>query len=123
MDCLAISYGTMHGANKGAHVKLRREIAIAASENLRHEHIFGVLVSHGSSTVPSTLWEINALGGSIHGAAGVPLQELQQAIPCGIGKINVRHRHSPCDHSQHSGVLSSVILKSRAALLLPQFGR
>ena len=90
VDCLAISYGTMHGANKGAHVKLRREIAIAASENLRHEHIFGVLVSHGSSTVPQYIVEeINALGGSIHGAAGVPLQELQQAIPCGIGKINV----------------------------------
>lgn len=48
------------------------------------------LVSHGSSTVPQYIVEeINALGGSIHGAAGVPLQELQQAIPCGIGKINV----------------------------------
>ena len=70
VDCLAISYGTMHGANKGAHVKLRREIAIAASENLRHEHIFGVLVSHGSSTVPQYIVEeINTLGGCIQASA------------------------------------------------------
>ena len=90
VDCLAISYGTKHGAVKGDNVKLRREIAIAASENLRHEGIFGVLVSHGSSTVPQYIVEeINALGGKIANAHGVPLDELQKAIPCGIGKINV----------------------------------
>ena len=90
VDCLAISYGTKHGAVKGDHVKLRREIAIAASENLRHEGIFGVLVSHGSSTVPAYIVEeINALGGKIENAHGIPLEELQKAIPCGIGKINV----------------------------------
>lgn len=90
VDCLAISYGTKHGAVKGENVKLRREIAIAASENLRHEGIFGVLVSHGSSTVPQYIVEeINALGGRISNAHGIPLEELRQAIPCGIGKINV----------------------------------
>lgn len=90
VDCLAISYGTKHGAVKGDNVKLRREIAIASSENLRHEGIFGVLVSHGSSTVPQYIVEeINALGGKITNAHGVPLEELQKAIPCGIGKINV----------------------------------
>ena len=90
VDCLAISYGTKHGAVKGANVKLRREIAIAAMENLRHEGIFGVLVSHGSSTVPRYIVEeINALGGKIGNANGVPLEEIKAVIPCGIGKINV----------------------------------
>lgn len=90
VDCLAISYGTMHGAVKGAGVKLRREIAIAAKECLMHENVFGVLVSHGSSTVPQYIVnEINAMGGDIQNAHGIPIEELKAAIPCGIGKINV----------------------------------
>jgi ketose-bisphosphate aldolases len=89
-DCLAISYGTMHGASKGKNVKLRKEIAIAARECLLHEHIFGVLVSHGSSTVPKYIVEeINKLGGELTDAHGVPIEELKAAIQCGIGKINV----------------------------------
>lgn len=90
VDCLAISYGTMHGASKGKNVKLRREIAIAVKECLLHEHIFGVLVSHGSSTVPQYIVEdINALGGKLVNTYGIALSELKAAIPCGIGKINV----------------------------------
>lgn len=90
VDCLAISYGTMHGAAKGKEVKLRKEIAIAAKECLLHENIFGVLVSHGSSTVPQYIVEdINALGGDIQNAHGIPVDELKAVIPCGIGKINV----------------------------------
>ena len=90
VDCLAISYGTMHGANKGKNTKLRKEIAIACTENLRHEGIFGVLVSHGSSTVPGYIVdEINGLGGNIQNAYGIPINELKSVIPYGIGKINV----------------------------------
>ena len=90
VDCLAISYGTMHGAAKGKDVQLRREIPIAVKECLRHEGIFGVLVSHGSSTVPQYIVrEINALGGNIQNAYGISAAELKAAIPCGIGKINV----------------------------------
>lgn len=90
VDCLAISYGTKHGMMKGAGVKLRKEIAIASMENLRHEGIFGVLVSHGSSTVPQYIVdEINALGGRIENAHGIPIEQLQSVIPAGIGKINV----------------------------------
>ncbi|MEG1945505.1 MAG: class II fructose-bisphosphate aldolase [Lachnospiraceae bacterium] len=89
-DALAISYGTMHGASKGQGVKLRKEIAIAIKECLNHEAIFGVLVSHGSSTVPSYMVEeINALGGNIQNAHGIDIAQLKAAIPCGIGKINV----------------------------------
>ncbi len=90
VDCLAISYGTMHGAVKGKDVKLRKEIVIAIKECLKHEKIFGVLVSHGSSTVPKYIVdEINALGGDIKNADGISINEIKQAITCGIGKINV----------------------------------
>ena len=89
-DALAISYGTMHGASKGKDVKLRREIPIAVKECLMHENIFGVLVSHGSSTVPQYIVdEINTLGGNIKNAQRISIDELKAAIPCGIGKINV----------------------------------
>ena len=90
VDSLAISYGTMHGASKGKDVKLRREIAIAVKECLMHEGIFGVLVSHGSSTVPKYIVdEINALGGKLTNAYGIALSELKAVIACGIAKINV----------------------------------
>lgn len=90
VDCLAISYGTMHGASKGKNVKLRKEIVTAIKECLNHENLFGVLVSHGSSTVPQYIVnEINALGGNVQNAYGISVNELKQAIPCGIGKINV----------------------------------
>jgi fructose-bisphosphate aldolase class II len=89
-DALAISYGTMHGAVKGKNVKLRNEIVIAIKECLRHENLFGVLVSHGSSTVPKYIVdEINGLGGEIKNADGIAISELRKAIECGIGKINV----------------------------------
>ncbi len=89
-DSLAISYGTMHGANKGNNVKLRKEIAIAIKECMLHEGLQGTLVSHGSSTVPQYIVnEINALGGNLKGAFGISTQELKAAILCGIRKINV----------------------------------
>lgn len=90
VDALAISYGTMHGAVKGKNVKLRNEIVIAIKECLKHEKLFGVLVSHGSSTVPKYIVdEINGLGGDIKNADGIAVSELKKAIDCGIGKINV----------------------------------
>ena len=90
VDALAISYGTKHGANKGAGAKVRKEIAIAIKECMRHEGIKGVLVSHGSSTVPRYIVdEINALGGEISDAHGIPLSDLKEVAHCGIGKINV----------------------------------
>ena len=90
VDCLAVSYGTKHGASKGINVTLRCEIVSAIRECLLHEGIFCALVSHGSSTVPSRLVEqINCLGGSVSGAGGVPLPEIHRAIASGIRKINV----------------------------------
>jgi fructose-bisphosphate aldolase class II len=90
VDCLALSYGTKHGVKKGTNVKLRKEIVIAAMENMRYERIRGVLVSHGSSTVPAYVVEDNnALGGKLNNAGGVPINELREVIKCGISKINI----------------------------------
>ncbi len=90
VDCLAISYGTQHGAVKGKNVKLRKEIAIAISENLRHSDMIPLLVSHGSSTVPQYMVKrINELGGNLTNASGIPMEELKAVIPHGICKINI----------------------------------
>lgn len=90
VDALAISYGTKHGANKGKNAVIRKEIAIAIKECLRHEGIFCALVSHGSSTVPQYIVnEINALGGTITDAHGIPKEQLKEVSRCGIAEINV----------------------------------
>ena len=90
VDALAISYGTKHGANKGAHAVIRKQIAIATKECLLHEGIFCALVSHGSSTVPQYIVkEINALGGTITNAYGIPKEQLKEVSKLGIAKINV----------------------------------
>ena len=89
-DALAISYGTMHGANKGKDAKIRREIAIATKECMMHEGIRGFLVSHGSSTVPQEYVEqINAMGGQLENAYGIDVNQLVDVARCGINKINV----------------------------------
>lgn len=90
VDALAISYGTMHGANKGKNAVIRKEIAIAIKECMRHEGISGYLVSHGSSTVPQYIVdEINGLGGELKNAFGIDVNQLIEAGHCGINKINV----------------------------------
>ncbi len=89
-DALAISYGTMHGASKGANVALRKEIVIAIKECLDRQGIFCSLVSHGSSTVPQYIVDdINKLGGNIKNAHGINCNDLISVIPCGIRKINI----------------------------------
>lgn len=90
VDCLAISYGTMHGPVKGKNVKLSREIVITLKELLKHEGIFCGIVSHGSSSVPKYIVdEINALGGEVNNAGGISIPEIKKAIEAGINKINV----------------------------------
>ena len=89
-DALAISYGTMHGANKGKDTKIRREIAIATKECMMHEGIQGFLVSHGSSTVPQEyVRQINSMGGRLENAFGIDVNQLVDVAHCGINKINV----------------------------------
>ncbi|MFA6507516.1 MAG: class II fructose-bisphosphate aldolase [Treponemataceae bacterium] len=90
VDCLALAYGTMHGVKKGKNIKLRKEIVIASMENMKHERVKAILVSHGSSTVPPyVLDDFNTLGGALGDAGGIPIDQLKEIISCGIGKINI----------------------------------
>ena len=85
-DALAISYGTMHGANKGKNAIIRKEI----EECMRHERIDGFLVSHGSSTVPKYIVdEINTLGGDLTNFHGMDIKQLIEVSKCGMNKVNV----------------------------------
>ena len=86
-------------ASKGKNVKLRKEIAIAIKECMMHEGIFGVLVSHGSSTVPKYIVdEINALGGNIQNAYGISIEELKGVAFVGnyVGSyVNISDKEIP----------------------------
>lgn len=90
VDALAISYGTMHGANKGTNPAIRKQIAIAIKECMRYEKIEGYLVSHGSSIVPTYIVdELNAIGAQIVNAKGIDVLQLVDVAKNGINKINV----------------------------------
>lgn len=88
-DSLAIAIGTSHGAYKfapGTQPRLRldilAEIMTAAP---------GVpMVLHGASGVPQVYVEdINAFGGRMPGAVGIPDDQLRQAAQMAVCKINV----------------------------------
>jgi len=94
-DALAVAYGTSHGPNKGSAggleklaihiVDLSYKGIVAYGQNQDH-----FLVSHGSSTVPKDIVdEINAQGGNVQGAAGIPMHKIQEAVVAGIRKINI----------------------------------
>ena len=88
-DSLAIAIGTSHGAYKfkpGTQPKLRFDILksiMAAVPELP-------LVLHGASGVPEeTIRKINAFGGSMPGAVGIPDDQLRCAASLGVCKVNV----------------------------------
>ena len=88
-DSLAVAIGTSHGAYKfkpGTQPKLRMDILqaiMAAAPEVP-------LVLHGASGVPaSTVETINAYGGNMPGAVGIPDDQLRCAATLGVCKINV----------------------------------
>lgn len=88
IDSLAIAIGTSHGAykRKSANEKLRFDILAKIAENLPDFP----LVLHGASCVPEHLiHEINANGGDINGAHGIPVEQLRMAAQTNICKINI----------------------------------
>lgn len=90
VDCLAISYGTQHGANKGKDAKLRMDIVRDIKKVFEENNMDCPLVSHGSSNVPADIVaEINKLGGDVQNAHGIAYEELHKAIAEGICKINI----------------------------------
>lgn len=89
-DALAIAIGTSHGAYKFTRPPTGDILAIdrirAIHERIPNTH----LVMHGSSSVPQEwLAIINEYGGDIGETYGVPVEEIQKGIKCGVRKVNI----------------------------------
>lgn len=87
VDSLAIAIGTSHGAYKfKGEPRLRFDILEEVSKRLPGFPI----VLHGASSVPQYLTDqINAYGGNMPGARGVPEEMLRQAATMAVCKINI----------------------------------
>ncbi len=89
VDSLAIAIGTSHGAYKfkpGTKPQLRFDILEEVARRLPQFPI----VLHGASSVPQEFVdEINALGGKMPDAIGIPESMLRQAAKMAVCKINI----------------------------------
>jgi len=99
VDSLAISIGTSHGANKfkPEQCTLNAE-GVLVPPPLRFDILEGVeemipgfpIVLHGASSVPQKYVEIiNANGGALKDAIGIPEEELRRAAQSAVCKINI----------------------------------
>jgi fructose-bisphosphate aldolase class II len=90
IDALAIAIGTSHGAYKFTRPPDGDTLAISLIGEIHRRLPDTHLVMHGSSSVPADLIEqINAAGGAMAPAFGVPVAGIQQGIRHGVRKINV----------------------------------
>lgn len=91
VDALAVAIGTSHGAYKFQRAAPDESVlAMGLIDEIAGRLPDTHLVLHGASSVPVELVErINAHGGSLAQAHGVPMAELQRAIRAGVRKINV----------------------------------
>ncbi|MEC7030416.1 MAG: class II fructose-bisphosphate aldolase [Pseudomonadota bacterium] len=90
VDALAIAIGTSHGAYKFSKKPTSKVLDIDRVRAIHQQIPNTHLVMHGSSSVPQNLIEqINRYGGSLKPAFGVPIEEIQKAIPNGVRKINI----------------------------------
>ena len=89
VDSLAIAIGTSHGAYKfkpGTNPQLRFDILEEIEKRLPELPI----VLHGASSVPQEYVQIiNANGGALKDAIGVPEDQLRQAASMAVCKINI----------------------------------
>ncbi len=99
VDSLAIAIGTSHGAYKFTPAQCTRNAdGILVPPPLRFDILEEVgkrlpgfpIVLHGASSVPQEyVKEINALGGKLPDAIGIPEEELRQAAKMAVCKINI----------------------------------
>ncbi len=90
VDALAVAIGTSHGAYKFTRKPTGEILAISRIEEIHRRLPNTHLVMHGSSSVPQDLLElINAYGGAIPETYGVPVEEIQKGIKCGVRKVNI----------------------------------
>ncbi len=89
VDSLAIAIGTSHGAYKfkpGTNPQIRLDILHEIEKRIPGFPI----VLHGSSSVPHSLVEqINANGGKMEDAIGIPESQLREAAKSAVCKINI----------------------------------
>ena len=89
VDSLAIAIGTSHGAFKfkpGTKPQLRFDILEEISRRLPG---FPIVLHRASSVTPSYVDIINANGGQLKDAIGVPEDQLRQAAKMAVCKINI----------------------------------
>lgn len=99
VDSLAIAIGTSHGAYKFKPEQCKRNAdGVLVPPPLRFDILEEVgkrlpgfpIVLHGASSVPQEyVREINALGGKLPDAIGIPEEELRQAAKMAVCKINI----------------------------------
>ena len=99
VDSLAIAIGTSHGAYKFTHAQCTRNAdGILVPPPLRFDILEEIekrlpefpIVLHGASSVAQDcVKEINALGGHMPDAIGIPEDELRQAAKMAVCKINI----------------------------------
>ena len=87
VDSLAIAIGTSHGAYKfKGEPRLRFDILEEVGRRLPN---FPIVLHGASSVVPELVEEINACGGNLAGAKGVPEELLRKAAAMAVCKINI----------------------------------
>jgi len=99
VDSLAISIGTSHGAYKFTPKQCtRNEQGVLIPPPLRFDILEEIekrlpefpIVLHGASSVaPDCVKEINALGGALPDAVGIPEEQLRKAASMAVCKINI----------------------------------
>jgi fructose-bisphosphate aldolase, class II len=99
VDSLAISIGTSHGANKFRPEQCTRNAdGVLVPPPLRFDILEEVekripgfpIVLHGASSVPPELVKaINANGGKLKDAVGIPEEQLRRAAASAVCKINI----------------------------------
>ena len=99
VDSLAIAIGTSHGAYKFKPEQCTRNAdGVLVPPPMRFDILEEVgkrlpgfpIVLHGASSVPQEyVHEINALGGKLPDAIGIPEEELRQAARLSVCKINI----------------------------------
>lgn len=87
VDSLAIAIGTSHGAYKfKGEAMLRFDILEEIEKRLPE---FPIVLHGASSVVPELVDEINACGGKLDGAKGIPEEMLRKAASMAVCKINI----------------------------------
>jgi len=99
VDSLAISIGTSHGANKFTPAQCTRNAeGVLVPPPLRFDILEEVekrlpgfpIVLHGASSVPmDQVKAINANGGALKDAVGIPEEQLRRAAKSAVCKINI----------------------------------